>query len=113
MKLLNIAGFIAFLYAGIATAFALPLNEAQCRAFAQDAVTVAYAVENGIKKQDLIDILMEYIQNVPLDSYIKESSHVTQILKMIDEAYYNPQHPLIFGAEQYDACVKNWFDNEV
>jgi hypothetical protein len=113
MKLLNIAGFIAFLYAGMTTAFAMPLNEAQCRTFAQDAVTVAYAVENGVKKQELVDILLEYIKAVPPDSYIKESSHVTQVLKMIDEAYRTPQHPLVFGAEQYNACVKNWFDKEV
>lgn len=113
MKLLNIIGFIAFLYAGISLAIAMPLDENQCRAFARDAVTVAYARDNGVKKQELVDILLEYIQAVPPDSYIKESSHVMQILEMIDAAFNSPQEPLVFGAEQYDACVKNYFDNEI
>jgi hypothetical protein len=114
MKLLNIIGFIAFLYAGFSTvANSMPLNEEQCRAFANDAVTVAIARDDGVKKQELIDILLAYIQDVPVNSYIKESAHVWQILEMIEEAYLSPQHPLVFGAEQYDACVKNWFDSEV
>ena len=113
MKLLNKLCFIGFIYIGIPFASAMPLNEAQCRAFANDAVTVAIARNDGINKEVLIDILLEYIQNVPADSYIKELSHVHQILEMIEEAYLSPQHPLVFGAEQYDACVKNWFDSEV
>jgi hypothetical protein len=113
MKLLNIMGFIAFLYAGIMTATAHPMSEPECQAFAMDAVTIAMVRDDGTPKQEVVDVFIGMLGDMPEGSYIRDSEDARMVLKLINDAYDSPQHPLVFGAAQYDSCNKKVADSEV
>lgn len=106
MRILNVAGFAAFLFVVSQTSFAHTLTEWECRAYANDAYTVVLAKETGVDKDMVLAALQSYIHDKPDSSYIKDIDDLRMTVKMIDEAYASPQHPLGFAEQEYDKCVE-------
>lgn len=113
MKLLNVAGFAAFLFVVSHSSFAHVLTEWECRAYANDAYTVVLAKETGVDKEMVQMALQNYLHEKPTDSYIQDITDLNMTVKMIDAAYSTIQHPLGFAEQEYDKCVEETHEKSI
>lgn len=113
MRLLNTLGFIAFLYAGMSTAFAHPMTETECRDFSTDAIRVAYARDAGVTEDEVATAFIKSLDTKVIIDYVRDQIDAKMVLKMIGEAFYPAHQPLIYGARVYNKCVQHIADKEV
>lgn len=113
MKLLNVLGFIAFIYAGISTAFAHPMSETECRNFATDAISVAVARNAGVTEEEVATAFIKSLDMQTIIGYVKDNKDGQMVLKMIAGAFYPAHDPLEYDSRVYNKCVQHVSDTEV
>jgi hypothetical protein len=114
MKLLNILGFIAFVYATIATAWAHPFTQPECYEFATHAYVTGVYRDNGMKLEEIIKAYKtEYFEQRDETSYLKDQEDIGKVLKMIERVFNSPQPPEVAAQKEYAACMKHVADTEV
>ena len=114
MKLLNLAGFAAFLYVIAQSVYAHPLTEWECRAYANDAYNVAKVRDMGVDRGTVLQALQLYLNNKPANSYIKDVHDLNMVVKMVNKAFDSDEEPpLAFSERNYNACVSESRDKEV
>ncbi len=113
MKILNIAGFIAFLLVAMQTAFAHPMEQDQCLAFARDSYTVSLMRDNDVDIKEVQQALLNFIKELPPGSYIKDEADIRMMFQMIEDVYNSPQNSMVVAEKEYNACIQNVKDHEV
>lgn len=114
MKLLNTLGFIAFIYATIATAWAHPFTQPECYEFATHAYVTAVYRDNDMKLDEIIQAYKtEYFEQRDETSYIKDQEDIQVTLKMIERVFNSPQPPEVAAQKEYAACMQRVADSEV